>query len=173
MAVPRRLGVRGSVVRGEPGRAHRSNGSAPLAEPEDVADPALPRSVVDFALQRKSALYTFFNGGALSSEFCDADTYLLRAAKFHGELTAHPCPVCRDLGFVTVTYVYGDELGPYSGRVRQSQELGAMASQFGRFKVYVVEVCQRCHWNYLTKSYVLGDGVPRRALPAARDLMEL
>ena len=172
MAVPRRSGVRGSVVRGESGKGTKSSRPEPLAEPEDVADPALPRSVVDFALQRRSALYTFFNGGALSSEFCDADTYLLRAAKFHGEPAPLPCPVCRDLGFVTVTYVYGDELGPYSGRVRQSDELGSMATQFGRFKVYVVEVCQRCHWNYLTKSYVLGDGVPRRALPASRDLME-
>lgn len=172
MAVPRRSGVRGSVVRGEPGKGTKSSRPAPLAEPEDVADPAAPRSVVDFTLQRRSALHTFFNGGALGSEFCDADTYLLRAAKFHGEPTALPCPVCRDLGFVTVTYVYGDELGPYSGRVRHSDELGDMTTQFGRFKVYVVEVCQRCHWNYLTKSYVLGDGVPRRALAAPRDLME-
>ena len=91
MAVPRRSGVRGSVVRGESGKGTKSSRPEPLAEPEDVADPALPRSVVDFALQRRSALHTFFNGGALSSEFCDADTYLLRAAKFHGEPAPLPC----------------------------------------------------------------------------------
>jgi len=63
-----------------------------------------------------------------------------------------------------VTYVYGDELGPYAGRIRASHELPAMARRFGAFTVYVVEVCQRCHWNFLTTSYVLGDGVPRRPL---------
>ena len=44
--------------------------------------------------------------------------------------------------------------------------------QFGAFSVYVVEVCQRCHWNFLLTTYVLGDGVPRRALPTPRDLLE-
>ena len=44
---------------------------------------------------------------------------------------------------MTVTYVYGDELGPYSGRIRKGEELPAMAFQFGAFSVYVVEVCQR------------------------------
>jgi hypothetical protein len=73
---------------------------------------------------------------------------------------------------VTVTYVYGDELGPYSGRIRKGEELPAMAFQFGAFSVYVVEVCQRCHWNFLLTTYVLGDGVPRRALPTPRDLLE-
>ena len=71
-----------------------------------------------------------------------------------------------------VTYVYGDELGPYAGRVRQSDELPRMAGQFGAFSVYVVEVCQRCHWNFLTTTYVLGDGVPRRPLATPRDLLE-
>ena len=59
MAVPRRSGVRGSVVRGESGKGTKSSRPEPLAEPEDVADPALPRSVVDFALQRRSSLHTF------------------------------------------------------------------------------------------------------------------
>jgi hypothetical protein len=38
-----------------------------------------------------------------------------------------------------------------------------MAREHGEFRVYVVEVCQECSWNHLTLSYVLGDGVPRRA----------
>jgi hypothetical protein len=71
-----------------------------------------------------------------------------------------------------VTYVYGDELGPYSGRIRSTDELAPMCRQFGAFSVYVVEVCQRCHWNFLLTTYVLGDGVPRRALPTPRDLLD-
>lgn len=172
MAVPRRSGVRGSVVRGESGGGGSGGGRAKPATPETITDPVSPRSVVNFGLQRRAALHRLFNGGALSSDLCDADTYLLRAAKHHGESTGTACPACRSDGFVTVTYVYGDQLGPYSGRIRQTDELQAMAYQFGEFKVYVVEVCQRCAWNFLTTTYVLGDGVPRRALPKSRDLLD-
>ena len=47
-----------------------------------------------------------------------------------------------------------------------------MAREHGEFRVYVVEVCQRCGWNHLRPSYVLGDGVPRRAPPTPRDRRE-
>lgn len=173
MAVPRRSGVRGSIVRGASGGggAARSSTSGPAIR-EPVADPSVPRSVVNFGLQRRAALHRLFNGGALSSDLCDADTYLLRAAKHHGENAGTPCPACRAEGLVTVTYVYGDQLGPYSGRIRKADELPAMSAQFGEFKVYVVEVCQRCSWNFLATTYVLGDGVPRRALPKSRDLLD-
>ena len=173
MAVPRHPSVRGSIVRGDSGQAGKPTRRDPLPEPEEIADPNRPRAVVEYVLQRRSALHKLFNGGGLSSEFCEADTYLLRAAKFHGEPTGAQCPVCRDQGFVCVTYVYGDELGVYSGRVRQSRELEQMSVKFGHFTVYVVEVCQKCHWNFLIRTYVLGDGVPRRALPTPRDLMEV
>jgi hypothetical protein len=172
MAVPRRSGVRGSVVRGDSGGHVSAGGRAKPAPAEPVADPASPRAVVNFGLQRRAALHRLFNGGALSSDLCDADPYLLRAAKHHGEPAGSACPACRSDGFVTVTYVYGDQLGPYSGRIRQTDELQAMARQFGEFKVYVVEVCQRCSWNFLAATYVLGDGVPRRALPKSRDLLD-
>ncbi len=174
MAAPRKTAIRGTIARGESaasrGRSRKS--SAPLAPPEPVDQPDRPRSVVDHGLQRRAALLRLFNGGALSSDLCDADPYLLKAARFHGEPAGHACPACRDAGLVTVTYVYGDELGPYSGRIRATDELPAMAFQFGAFSVYVVEVCQRCHWNFLLTTYVLGDGVPRRALPTPRDLLD-
>ena len=41
----------------------------------------------------------------------------------------------------------------------------------GEFTVYVVEVCRRCHWNFLSMTYVLGDGVPRRPPATPRDLL--
>lgn len=167
MPAPRHQAVRGSVPRGERGPAPRPE----VYEPEQVSDPAAPRAVIDYALQRRTAIRTLFTGGALRSDNFDADPYLLKAAKHHGE-PAGACPACRVDGLVHVTYVYGDELGPYAGRVRSSGELATMATQYGRFRVYVVEVCQRCLWNFLVRQYVLGDGQPRRAAPTPRDLLD-
>ena len=169
MAAPRREAIRGSVVRGASSPRPKA---APPGPPEPVADPTRPRLVVDFALERRRAIHLLFNGRAFDSDVCDADPYLLRAAKHHGEPAGIACPVCRDPDLVHVRYVYGDELGPYAGRVRQSEDLPTMATQFGAFTVYVVEVCQRCRWNFLATTYVLGDGVPRRPLATPRDLLE-
>jgi Family of unknown function (DUF5318) len=121
------------------------------------------RSVVDYSLQRRATLQALFGGrAAVMEDVCDADPYLLRAAKFHGEPTDSSCPVCRKEKLTHVTYVFGDELGQYSGRIRQTSELEVMAREHGEFRVYVVEVCQGCGWNHMTRSYLLGDGVPRR-----------
>ncbi len=120
------------------------------------------RSVIDYALQRRATLHELFAGAVSDSEACDAHPYLLRAARFHGEPTEVPCPVCRHAFLTHVTYVYGEELGQFSGRVKATAELEAMARQHGEFRVYVVEVCQGCSWNHLSLSYVLGDGVSRR-----------
>ena len=170
MAAPRKTAIRGTVARGNPSPS-RSRGTVP-PEPEQVADPERPRRVVDRRLERRNELARLHAGTAvLSSDVCDADPYLLKAAKFHGE-AAGACPVCRDAGMVTLTYVYGDQLGPYSGRIRATEDLAAMSHQFGAFSVYVVEVCQRCHWNFLVKTYVLGDGVPRRPPATPRDLLD-
>lgn len=167
MAAPRRESIRGSVPRGDRLPAPKPE----HYEPEHVADPAAPRAVIDYALHRRAALRAIFGGGGLTSEHLEADPYLLRAAKHHGE-AAGDCPVCRAPGLVTVTYVYGDELGPYSGRVRTADELARMAPQFGRFRAYVVEVCQRCSWNFLVRQFTLGDGQPRRPLGTPRDLLD-
>lgn len=172
MAAPRKSAIRGTIARGASAPARRRSAAGPLPEPEPVAQPDRPRAVVDHGLQRRAALRRLFGGRGLDSDLCDADPYLLKAARFHGEPVGQACPACRDEGLVTVTYVYGDELGPYSGRIRKGEELPEMAFRFGAFSVYVVEVCQRCHWNFLLTTYVLGDGVPRRALPTPRDLLE-
>ncbi len=118
---------------------------------------------VDYALARRATLQALQSGGGTVSltDVCDADTYLLRAAKFHGEPTGIPCPICRKEPLTHVTYVFGDELGQYSGRIKATCELEPMAREFGEFRVYVVEVCRSCAWNHLSSSFVLGDGVPR------------
>jgi len=119
------------------------------------------RSVVDYGLARRATLASVLAGHTTVADVCDAHPYLLRAAKFHGEATEVACPICRRAKLTHVTYVYGDELGPYAGRVKQGPELAEMASEYGEFRVYVVEVCQSCSWNHLASSYVLGTGEPR------------
>jgi hypothetical protein len=118
--------------------------------------------VIDYALARRATLTALFSGGATTSDVCDAHPYLLRAAKYHGQPTSRSCPVCRRELLTEVTYVYGDELGQYSGRVKSPREIEEMAHSSGEVHVYVVEVCRNCEWNHLTRSYVVGDGVPRR-----------
>ena len=116
------------------------------------------RLVVDYALARRAALASVRAGRTALSEACDAQPYLLRAAKYHGEPTEGPCPICRKTNVTHVPYVYGDELGQYAGRVKRTAELTDMAAEYGEFRVYVVEVCQSCGWNHLATSYVLGTG---------------
>ena len=120
------------------------------------------RSVIDYSLARRATLVDVLTGKARNEDACDAHPYLLRAAKFHGEPTEAPCPVCRRERLTHVTYVFGEELGQFSGRIKATAELETMARQHGEFRVYVVEVCQGCSWNHLSLSYVLGDGVSRR-----------
>jgi Family of unknown function (DUF5318) len=123
------------------------------------------RQVVDYALQRRSALEALRRPAhrLARREACDADPMLLRAAKHHGERSKVPCPVCTSKSdLVNLTYVFGDQLGQFSGRIKQTSELEEMAHQFGEFKVVVVEVCQSCGWNHMILAYLLGDGVKRK-----------
>jgi hypothetical protein len=118
------------------------------------------RLVVDYGLARRATLASVRAGRTTLTDVCDAHPYLLRAAKFHGEPTEVVCPICGKNRLTHVTYVYGDELGQYAGRVKRGPELEEMAAEYGEFRVYVVEVCQSCRWNHLATSYVLGTGEP-------------
>ena len=122
------------------------------------------RQVVNYALQRRSALEALRRPGRTlaRADACDADPMLVRAAKHHGERAQAPCPVCESDRLVTLNYVFGEQLGQYSGRIKSSRELEEMAHQFGEFKVVVVEVCPACGWNHMILSYLLGDGVKRK-----------
>jgi hypothetical protein len=117
------------------------------------------RSVVDYALARRSTLADVAAGRVSPAEVCDAHPYLLRAARYHGEPTDARCPVCRRVELTHVTYTYGDCFrGETNGRVRRSGELADLAGEHPEFTVYVVEVCQDCGWNHLATSFVLGTG---------------
>jgi hypothetical protein len=142
------------------GKDDAAAGSAQAPFRRTLADMTSRRSVVDYGLARRATLASVFAGRTTVTDVCDAHPYLLRAAKFHGEATQDRCPICKKVNLTHVTYVYGDELGQYEGRVKQARELAEMAAEYGEFRVYVVEVCQSCGWNHLASSYVLGTGEP-------------
>lgn len=91
---------------------------------------------------------------------CDANPYLLRAAKFHGKQSQVMCPICRKEQLTLVSWVFGDHLGAVSGSARTAEELVLLATRFPEFSVHVVEVCRTCSWNHLVKSYVMGAARP-------------
>jgi hypothetical protein len=126
----------------------------------------LQRQVVDYALRRRSLLAEVYSGRTGVSEVCDANPYLLRAAKFHGKQSSAMCPICRKEQLTLVSWVFGDHLGPVSGSARTAEELVLLATRYDEFAVHVVEVCRTCSWNHLVKSYVLGN--PRPAGPTRR-----
>ncbi len=116
----------------------------------------LQRQVVDYALRRRSLLAEVYSGRTGVTEVCDANPYLLRAAKFHGKPSSVMCPICRKEQLTLVSWVFGDHLGAVSGSARTAEELVLLATRFDEFSVHVVEVCRTCSWNHLVKSYVLG-----------------
>ncbi|TDD35558.1 hypothetical protein E1286_39470 [Nonomuraea terrae] len=118
------------------------------------------RRVVDYGLAERAVVHCLRAGRTLRGEVCDAQPYLLRAARHFGEPTERLCPVCEKENVTNVTYVHGDSLGRHAGRAKVTSELAVMAHDYDEFRVYVVEVCQGCSWNHLTVSYVLGNGPP-------------
>ncbi|WP_338887881.1 DUF5318 domain-containing protein [Rhodococcus sovatensis] len=132
----------------------------------------LQRQVVDYALQRRSLLAEVYSGRTGVSAVCDADPYLLRAAKFHGRGSDVVCPICRKEQLTHVSWVFGEKLGPLSGSARTAEELVRLAATQEEFSVHVVEVCRSCSWNHLVQSYVLGavpaPKQPRRSRSSSR-----
>jgi hypothetical protein len=121
------------------------------------------RDEVSYSLERRATLLSLFRGMSSNSEACDPNPYLKLAAKHHGELIDRPCPLCKKFNMVELRYVYGDQLGQYTGRIKTIPELTEMEKEFGEFTVYIVEICRDCGWNHLISSFKLGDGVVRKA----------
>jgi hypothetical protein len=143
----------------------RVTGVAPpgLRGRRTLVNVGLQRQVVDYALKRRSLLAEVYSGRTGVTEVCDANPYLLRAAKFHGKPSPTMCPICRKEQLTLVQWVFGDHLGAVSGSARSTEELVMLAARFDEFAVYVVEVCRTCSWNHLVKSYVLGAPRPPKA----------
>lgn len=122
------------------------------------------RDWVSHALHRRATLEAMRRPDALlrGVDPCDADPILIRSALHHGTLTGRDCPVCASSRLFVLNYVFGEQLGQYSGRIKSAEELAEMEQQYGEFKVRVVEVCPDCGWNHLIETFVLGDGRRRR-----------
>ena len=171
--------IRGSRVGTGPSRSRSYGGAkkktgteapdAPTVK-ERLANPEVPREVIDHSLSRRAAVLDIVRTGGFNSDACDADPYLLRAAKWHGEPRGEDCPVCSAVELVDLTYVYSKELGAFSGRLHPKAEISELAKNHGVLRVFVVEVCQGCHWNHIVVSYVVGDGIPRRPKRRPSDL---
>lgn len=122
------------------------------------------REVVDYALQRRHTLQALQGRERVfaRADACDADPLLVRSALHHGEPHEPACPVCASDRMVVLNYVFGDQLGQYSGRIKSTAELTEMQDAYGEFKVRVVEVCPACGWNHQITAFLLGDGVHRK-----------
>ena len=122
------------------------------------------REEVDYALQRRNTLQALRRPLRQldSADVCDADPLLIRAALHHGEESGVACPICSGPRLLNLHYVFGEQLGQYSGRIRSTADLEGMQSEYGEFMVRVVEACVACGWNHMIASYLLGDGVRRR-----------
>ena len=129
------------------------------------------RDVVDHALARRALLRSLYGGGLFTTtssyDVCDASRFLKQAAQAYGVHTDRTCPVCRKERLWEVAWVYGDAIGAYSGSARNAAQLEALDRAYPDFAVHEVEVCQRCDWNHLVRSYRAG--TPGTA-PAGRRL---
>ena len=125
------------------------------------------RAYIDYTLDKRATLMGLFRGVV---DACDADPYLMRAAKYHGEKVDRKCPVCKKLELVELRYTFGDQLGQFSGRIKSPQELASMEREYGEFSVYGVEVCRGCSWNHLCSTFILGDGITRKPPRKVRTL---
>ena len=131
------------------------------------ADDGLVRhDLVDHALARRALLQQLFGGGLWTTvsldDVCDASPYLVRAAQAYGVRTARTCPLCRRDRLWEVAWVYGESIGAASGSARSAAQLARLAAERPDFSVHEVEVCVRCRWNHLLRSWRTGTpGTPR------------
>jgi hypothetical protein len=117
---------------------------------------------VDYSLARKATLLAFREGRVSRFDICDAHPDLLRAARFCGTQTPDACPVCDRAGLVLVSYVFSDEFGKNdNGRVWDQPDIGPLL-QMHEVRLYTVEVCAGCSWNYLRSQVMFSNGRTRR-----------
>ena len=121
------------------------------------------RERVSYALARRNTLESMRGPESIMHpDPCDAQPLLITSALNHGDPADEPCPVCASDRMLILRYVFGEQLGQFSGRIKSLAELAEMETEFGEFKVRVVEVCPDCKWNFMTESFLLGDGVTRK-----------
>ena len=125
--------------------------------------PIRPRHGIGWTTEPPSqALASLVLSATGSSEHLDPHPDLIRAANTMGSQPMPPAPGAGWIRWCSFRYVFSDELGPFSGRLRTKPELLEWALEYGFLEVYVVEVCTGCRWNHLRHLHA------RRREPAAR-----
>src|SRR3954452_24917301 len=66
------------------------------------------RAMVDYSLARRATLTQLAAGRRSPVDVCRAQTYLVRAARYHGERARETCPVCEREALARVSYAFGD-----------------------------------------------------------------
>src|SRR3954467_11133775 len=103
------------------------------------------RGVIDYALARRAALSGLASGRLRKTEVCDAQPYLLRAARFHGERSADQAPACRTDSRQTAPYAGVAFFRSVSaGRARATREIAEPGAQLPDFSVCVVHGRRTC-----------------------------
>jgi len=119
-------------------------------------------AVVEFGLVRHALLAKVTAGIIRYEDVCDAHPELLRAAKNLGRKTGETCPICRDVEFVEVTYVFGSRL-PSGGTCPTSRaELLKLERREEPVQCYAVEVCVGCSFHHLVRKWSAGARRARR-----------
>jgi hypothetical protein len=111
-------------------------------------------SVVDYTFAKRALLRDFGSGIISRFDICDAHPELLRAARYMGEQSSRPCPVCDKDELKLLAYVYSDDLKANNGRVWELDKALSMAADHRGARCYVVEVCVGCSWNHLREAFV-------------------
>ena len=112
-------------------------------------------SQVNYRLARNSIIRNFRNGRLSSLDVCDAHPELMRAATNIGDSTSEECPICEETNVVLVSYVFGNGLGASGHNVTNKAEITKLARRTDELTCYVVEVCPKCRWNHLARSFRL------------------
>lgn len=126
----------------------RKAAQRPFSEPRAAAR-------VDYSLARKSVLRAFKAGRTSRFDICDAHPELVRAAKYCGEQTHEPCPICDHDTLLTVAYVFSDSFGKKdNGRVWSGKDVAPLL-KLKEARLYTVEVCVDCSWNHVRSQLML------------------
>jgi len=132
--------------------------SGPKATPEQRPRPRGKRrallAAVDYTLAKRALLRDFRRGILSRFDVCDAHPELLRAARYVGEPSARPCPICDRDELRLLAYVYGEDLKANNGRVWELDKALTIAADHRGARCYVVEVCTGCSWNHLREAFV-------------------
>lgn len=111
---------------------------------------------VDYRLARSAVIREYRRGRLSRGDLCDAHPELLRVARSLGQPTGEPCPVCEEDCLVHVSFVFGPRMPPGGHCVGSRAEMARLGSGSTALACYVVEVCQECSWNHLSRMEWLG-----------------